>query len=63
MNSWLKSQHNTTTSNLNIRGGMKGSDPIFGDLIGQTGYCRMAYPNWAAKFFIDSLLIEESLKL
>jgi folate-dependent phosphoribosylglycinamide formyltransferase PurN len=33
-----------------IRGGVPGSDPIWGD------YIRMAVPNWSAKFFIDALL-------
>jgi hypothetical protein len=33
-----------------IRGGIPGSDPIWGD------YLTMALPNWAAKFFIDAML-------
>lgn len=33
-----------------IRGGIPGSDPVWGD------YIRMALPNWAPKFFIDALL-------
>jgi hypothetical protein len=33
-------------------GGVKGSFPING------GYCRYEYPNWAAKFLVDSLLLE-----
>jgi hypothetical protein len=33
---------------LETRGAIKGSFPIYGD------YCRYAYLNWAAKFFIDS---------
>ncbi len=41
-----------------IRGGIKGSHPIYGDLIRTSGYCRLSYPNWAAKFFIDSLLTQ-----
>ncbi|MDF5712998.1 MAG: terpene cyclase/mutase family protein [Rhizonema sp. NSF051] len=39
------------TSDLNIRGGIKGSQPIWGK------YTRLSYPNWAAKFFIDGLLL------
>lgn len=39
------------TSDLNIRGGIKGSQPIWGE------YTRLSYPNWATKFFIDGLLI------
>jgi hypothetical protein len=33
-----------------IRGGIAGSDPVWG------GYIYNALPNWAAKFFIDALL-------
>ena len=33
-----------------IRGGIPGSDPIWGD------YLYNAFPNWAAKFFVDALL-------
>jgi len=35
--------------NPGIRGGIAGSDPVWGS------YIRMALPNWAAKFFIDAL--------
>jgi hypothetical protein len=34
------------------RGAVKGSFPVDGD------YCRFEYPNWAAKFLIDALLLE-----
>lgn len=36
-----------------LRGGIPGSDPIWGD------YIHLAVPNWAAKFFIDALLAKE----
>jgi hypothetical protein len=39
------------TPDLNIRGGIKGSHPIWGN------YTRLSYPNWATKFFIDALLL------
>lgn len=39
-----------TNADEGIRGGIPGSDPIWGD------YIRMAVPNWSAKFFIDALL-------
>jgi hypothetical protein len=42
---------NLKTSNLNIRGAIAGSYPIYGR------YERFKYPNWAAKFFIDALLV------
>lgn len=42
--------------NLGIRGGIPGSDPVWGD------YIRFGVPNWSAKFHIDSLLAKrESL--
>jgi len=40
------------TSDLNVRGGMKGSHPING------GYMTYRYPNWATKFFMDGLMLE-----
>jgi hypothetical protein len=39
--------------NLGICGGIKGSFPIDG------GYMAHRYPNWAAKFFMDALLLEQ----
>ena len=47
--------------NKNIKGAIKGSFPIYGDIINNKGYCRMAYLNWATKFFIDALLAEERI--
>jgi uncharacterized protein YyaL (SSP411 family) len=41
------------TKNRNIRGAIKGSHPIWGK------YTPLVYPNWAAKFFIDSMLLRE----
>jgi Squalene-hopene cyclase C-terminal domain len=38
------------------RGAVKGSFPISGD------YGRYQYPNWAAKFFIDSNLLEQTVR-
>lgn len=38
------------------RGAVKGSFPVDG------GYCTYEYPNWAAKFFIDSNLLEQSVR-
>jgi uncharacterized protein YyaL (SSP411 family) len=35
-----------------IRGGLKGSHPIGGE------YMRYRYPNWAAKFFMDGLMLQ-----
>ena len=35
-----------------VRGALKGSHPINGD------YMTWRYPNWAAKFFMDALMLE-----
>jgi hypothetical protein len=43
------------SSNPGIRGGVPGSFPIWGD------YIFMAFPNWAAKFFIDALITKRYL--
>ena len=53
MNNDLKSLQNLSSANLGIRGGIKGSHPIYGL------YITLQYPNWAAKFFIDALVAEE----
>jgi hypothetical protein len=39
-------------ADINIRGAIKGSHPIDG------GYMTFRYPNWAAKFFMDALMLE-----
>jgi hypothetical protein len=35
-------------------GGIPGSYPIYGR------YARLQYPNWAAKFFVDALLLKRN---
>ncbi len=45
--------HDIDNNNLSIRGGVKGSHPIHGQ------YMRYRYPNWAAKFFMDALMLEQ----
>lgn len=40
-------------ANPGIRGGLKGSHPLDGD------YMTWRYPNWAAKFFMDALMLEQ----
>jgi folate-dependent phosphoribosylglycinamide formyltransferase PurN len=39
-----------TSANPGVRGGIPGSDPLWGE------YISLAYPNWAAKYFVDALL-------
>jgi hypothetical protein len=48
----VKAIHNIYSSHPGIRGGIKGSDPIWGP------YQRFRFPNWGAKFFSDALLME-----
>ena len=55
MNEYLKTTQNVFSKNDGIRGGIKGSQPIWG------WYMPFRYVNWAAKFFIDALLLEEKL--
>ena len=59
LNYYLKSCQTSDTKDIHIRGGIKGSQPIYGDILKGRGYSRLTYINWAAKYFIDSLLLEE----
>jgi hypothetical protein len=51
----LKALQNIKSLNEGIRGGIKGSFPIYGS------YSTFKYPNWAAKFFADALLLKIKL--
>jgi hypothetical protein len=55
LNRFLKKTQRLNVKNRGIRGGIKGSHPI------QGGYVPYAYPNWAAKFFLDALMLEENV--
>ncbi len=62
MNQYLKSFHPTESDyDPNRRGALPGSFPIYGDLLHNQGYCRLAFLNWSTKFFIDALLCEGKL--
>jgi uncharacterized protein YyaL (SSP411 family) len=50
--SYLKTTHALTHADPAVRGGIAGSAPIWG------GYSRFEYPNWAAKFFADALMMD-----
>jgi len=52
MNRYLSTTQNLDAADPGIRGGIKGSQPIWGE------YGPYEYLNWAAKFFADSLMIE-----
>lgn len=49
---YLKRTHRLTDTDEAVRGGIAGSSPIWGD------YSRFEYPNWAAKFFADALMMD-----
>jgi hypothetical protein len=42
-----------TSGDRNVRGALKGSHPINGE------YMTYRYPNWATKFFMDGLMLEQ----
>lgn len=49
---YVKTYQNISTANQGVFGGIPGSFPIYGD------YCNLSYPNWAAKFFADALMLK-----
>ena len=51
----IKAKQNLNSKNPGIRGGVAGSYPVWGK------YQRFIYPNWAAKFFADSIMLQESI--
>jgi rhamnogalacturonyl hydrolase YesR len=55
LNDFTKSAQNISSMHGGIRGGIKGSQPIFGR------YTPFIYVNWGAKFFADTLLLEEKI--
>jgi hypothetical protein len=57
INQYVKSTQYIRSPNTRINGGIKGAFPIYG------WYAPFSYPNWAAKFFIDSLMIESDKKI
>ena len=52
LNRFLMRTQNIVTNHPGIRGGIKGSQPIWAE------YGSFEYLNWAAKFFADSLMLE-----
>ena len=55
LNDYIKSTQDLKSNNPGVRGGIKGSHPLWGR------YISYSYPNWAAKFFIDALMLEDKL--
>ncbi len=54
-NRFVRGTVNVSGADADTRGGVKGSHPIDG------GYARFEYPNWAAKFLIDALVLESEI--
>lgn len=52
---FLRQLQDCRTTNPRIRGAIKASHPVWG------GYLFGTYPNWAAKFFLDALLMEDAV--
>ncbi len=52
MNRYLMSSQDLQAADPGVRGGIKGSDPIYAE------YGSHEYLNWAAKFFADALMLE-----
>src|SRR5206468_11783894 len=50
---FVMKHHDVHTSNDNIRGAVKGSQPIWGR------YAPFSYPNWATKFFVDAMMLKQ----
>jgi hypothetical protein len=55
LNRFVMTTQDLTSSDPGIRGAIKGSHPIWG------AYSPFEYPNWAAKFFADALMLEIQL--
>lgn len=53
---YLEATQDVVASDPGVRGGIKGSHPIWGD------YAPYEYLNWAAKFFCDALMLERRLE-
>jgi len=51
----LKQLQNLSSQNKGIKGGIAGSYPVWGK------YVNFGYPNWAAKFFADALMLKAEL--
>lgn len=51
---YLKTTQRVDDTDPAVRGGIAGSSPIWG------AYSRFEFPNWAAKFFADALMMEMS---
>ncbi|MDQ6680553.1 MAG: terpene cyclase/mutase family protein [Pseudomonadota bacterium] len=53
---YVMSAQDLTTTDADVRGGIKGSHPVWGR------YAPMSFPNWAAKFFVDAMWLRPELQ-
>ena len=56
VNRYLMAHHDIHNANPRLRGGVPGSWPVWGD------YQRLAIVNWATKFFVDALSLENRIE-
>lgn len=56
-NAFMKTMQNLESKNPAIRGAIPGAFPIYG------WYAPFSYPNWAAKFFADALMLEDDKRM
>jgi hypothetical protein len=56
MNRYLMAHHDIRNSDLRLRGGLPGSWPVWGD------YGRFRILNWATKFLVDALTLENRIE-
>jgi hypothetical protein len=52
---YVMATQNVQSSDLGVRGGIKGSHPVWGR------YAPMSLPNWATKFFVDAMWLRKEL--
>jgi hypothetical protein len=46
---YVLSTQDICTADFNLRGGIKGSEPVW------RRYASKSFPNWATKFFVDAM--------
>ena len=49
------STQDVDTDDADVRGGIKGSQPVWGR------YAPLSFPNWATKFFVDAMWLRKEL--
>jgi len=52
---YVMSTQDLITADDDVRGGIKGSNPVWGR------YAPMSFPNWATKFFVDAMWLRKEI--